>query len=127
VVCDPDAQVQHVVRLIFRKVEGLGTLHALLRYLVPHDIHLGGRLREGPDKGALEWRRPTRMTLQNLLKHPLSAGAYAQGRRQVDPRKQHPGRPSTGRVTHPRHTYQVPFKEQVPAYSTWAPCSTAPP
>ena len=31
---DPDEQVQHVVRLIFRKFDELGTLHALLRYLV---------------------------------------------------------------------------------------------
>ena len=88
VVYDPDAQVQHVVRLIFRKFEELGTLHALLRYLVQHDIQLGVRLREGPVKGPLEWRRPNRMTLQNMLKHPLYAGAYAYGRRQVDPRQE---------------------------------------
>src|SRR5499426_2965598 len=74
VVDDPDAQVQSVVRLIFRKFEELGTRHALLRSLVRHDIHLGVRLREGPAKGTLEWRRPHRMTLQNMLKHPLYAG-----------------------------------------------------
>src|SRR5713226_3612456 len=34
VTFDPDEQVQHVVRLIFRKFEELGTMHALLRYLV---------------------------------------------------------------------------------------------
>jgi DNA invertase Pin-like site-specific DNA recombinase len=107
VVYDPDAQVQHVVRLIFRKFDDLGTLHALLRSLVQHDIQLGVRLREGPAKGTLEWRRPNRMTLQNMLKHPIYAGAYAYGRRQVDPRKQPPGRPSTGRVTRPHHTSQV--------------------
>jgi DNA invertase Pin-like site-specific DNA recombinase len=120
VVYDPDAQVQHVVRLIFRKFDELGTLHALLRYLVHHNIQLGVRLREGPAKGTLEWRRPNRMTLQNLLKHPIYAGAYAYGRRQVDPRKQHPGRPSTGRVTRLRQDYHVLLKEHVPAYITWA-------
>ena len=120
VVYDPDEQVQHVVRLIFRKFDELGTLHALLRYLVQHDIQLGVRRREGPAKGTLEWRRPNRMTLQNLLKHPLYAGAYAYGRRQVDPRKKQPGRPSTGRVTRPRQAYHVLLKEHVPAYITWA-------
>jgi DNA invertase Pin-like site-specific DNA recombinase len=117
---DPDEQVQSVVQLIFRKFEDLGTLHALLRYLVQHDILLGVRLREGPAKGTLEWRRPNRMTRQNMLKHPIYAGAYAYGRRQVDPRKQQAGRPSTGRVTRPRDTYHVLLKEQVPAYITWA-------
>jgi hypothetical protein len=107
VVHDPDAQGQHGGRLSFRKVDELGTLHALWRYLVQHDIQLGVRLREGPAKGTLEWRRPNRMTLQNMLKHPLDAGAYAYGRRQVDPRKKQPGRPSTGRVTRPRPPYPV--------------------
>jgi DNA invertase Pin-like site-specific DNA recombinase len=117
---DPDAQVQHVVRLIFRKFDELGTLHALLRYLRQHNITVGVRLREGPAKGTLEWRRPNRMTLQNMLKHPLYAGTYAYGRRQVDPRKKQPGRPSTGRVMRPRHAYHAFLKEHVPAYITWA-------
>ncbi len=93
VTFDPDEQVQHVVKLLFRKFDELGTLHAVLRYLTQHDIQLGVRVREGPAKGELEWRRSNRMTLQNLLKNPLYAGAYAYGRRQVDPRKQQPGRP----------------------------------
>jgi hypothetical protein len=40
-----------------------------------------------------------------MLKHPMYAGAYAYGRRQVDARKKQPGRPSTGRVTRPRPAY----------------------
>src|SRR3989442_13621022 len=120
VVYDPDAQVQHVVRPILRTCEELGTLHALLRSLVQHDMQRGVRLREGPVKGPLEWRRPNRMTLQNMLQHPRSAGASASGRRQVDPRKKPPGRPRTGRVTRPRYAYHAFRKEPVPASSTWA-------
>ena len=75
VVYDPDAQGQHVVRLICRTFEELGTRHALWRSRVQHDIHRGVRLREGPVKGPLAWRRPHRMPWQNLLKPPLSAGA----------------------------------------------------
>jgi hypothetical protein len=59
------------------------------------------------------------MTLQNLLKHPIYPGAYAYGRWQVDPRKKHPGRPSTGRVTRPCDTYHVLLTERVPAHITW--------
>lgn len=120
IALDPDEQVQQVTRLIFRKFDELGTLHALLRYLVQQGIELGVRQREGPAKGTLEWRRPNRMTLQNLLKHPLYAGAYAYGRRQVDARKKHPGRPSTGRVTRGRQEYHVLLHDHVPAYITWA-------
>jgi DNA invertase Pin-like site-specific DNA recombinase len=118
--CDPDEQVQQVVRLIFRKFDDLGTLHALLRYLVHHKIELGVRLREGPAKGTLEWRRPNRMTLQNVLKHPMYAGAYVYGRRQVDARRKQPGRPSTGRVTQVRPDFHVLLPDHVPAYITWS-------
>jgi len=70
VALDPDEQVQAVVRLIFRQFEELGTLNAVLRYLTRHQIQLGVRLREGPNRGDLVWRRPNRPTLQNLLHHP---------------------------------------------------------
>jgi Recombinase/Recombinase zinc beta ribbon domain len=111
---DPDAQVQHVVWRVFRKFDELGTLHALLRYLMQHATQLGVRVREGPAKGILEWRRPNRMTLQNLLKNPLYAGAYAYGRRQVDPRRKQPGR-----LPRRRQDYHVLLQDHVPAYIPW--------
>lgn len=119
VVFDPDEEVQRVVRLIFRKFEELGTLHAVLAYLVEHAIKLGIRVREGEAKGELEWRRPNRMTLQNLLKHPIYAGAYSYGRRRVDPRKKKPARPSTGRTTTPPEKWHVFIKDRLPAYISW--------
>ncbi len=119
VVLDPDEQVQEVVRLIFRKFAELGTLNAVLCYLVKHRIQLGIRVREGPGKGELEWRRPNRMTLQNLLKNPIYAGAYAYGRRQVDPRTQQPGRPSTGRRVIDPDAWYVLLQDRCPAYISW--------
>lgn len=119
VTLDPDEQVQAVVRLVFRKFEELGTLHALLRYLDRHEIELGVRVREGEGKGELVWRRPNRMTLQNLLKNPTYAGAYSYGRRQVDPRKKQPGRPTTDRVVCAAQSYHVLLKDQLPAYISW--------
>jgi len=44
---DPDEQVQHVVRLILRKLDELGTFHALWRSLWQPNITVGVRLREG--------------------------------------------------------------------------------
>lgn len=113
---DPDEQVQAVVQLIFRKFEELGTLGSTLRYLAANDIRLGVRVREGPGKGELVWRRPNRMTLQNLLKHPLYAGAYVYGRRPIDPRRQQPGRPRTGRVVTTPEDWLVLLPDHVPAY-----------
>jgi DNA invertase Pin-like site-specific DNA recombinase len=119
VTFDPDEQVQHVVRLIFRKFDEFGTLNAVLQYLVRHDIQLGIRLRSGLGKGDLVWRRPSRMTLQNLLKNPIYAGAYAYGRRQVDRRKQQAGRRGTGRVVVAPSEWVVLLHDHLPAYITW--------
>jgi DNA invertase Pin-like site-specific DNA recombinase len=115
---DPDEQVQTVVRLVFAKFAELGTLHGVLHWLVDHDVQLGMRLRAGPDKGELVWRRPNRMTLQNILHSPVYAGIYAYGRRRVDPRRQLPGRPSTGRVVRAPDQWLVAIPGVLPAYIT---------
>jgi hypothetical protein len=59
------------------------------------------------------------MTLQNLLRNPIYAGAYAYGRRQVDPRRQRPGRPSTGRRVIEPAAWLVLLPDRLPAYITW--------
>jgi DNA invertase Pin-like site-specific DNA recombinase len=86
-VIDPDQQAQAVVRLIFDQFDRPGTLHGLLRYLVHHEIRLPVRPHAGANRGELEWRRPCRETLQNLLHHPIYAGAYRYRRRPTDSRR----------------------------------------
>ncbi len=120
IVLDPDEQVQDLVKLIFEKFEVLGTLNAVLRYLVTHDIQIGVRLISGPNKGELEWRRPNRTTLQNLLKNPSYAGAYAYGRSHSDPRKRKAGRPCSGHVVTQPEDWPVLIQDHHPAYISWA-------
>lgn len=116
---DPDEQAQRVVRLIFDVFEQQGSLHGLLRYLVTHDIRLPIRPHRGVNRGQLEWHRPSRMTLQNLLHHPIYAGAYRWGYRKVDPRKQQPGRRNTGRTLNAPEACEVLLKDRFPAYISW--------
>jgi DNA invertase Pin-like site-specific DNA recombinase len=119
VAIDPDQQVQSFVRLAFDKFDELGTLNALLRYLVRHDVHVPVRPISGADRGGLRWRRPNRQTLRNLLHNPLHAGAYTWGRRPVDPRAKVPGRPATGRKVAAAERCQVFLPGRCPAYITW--------
>ncbi|WP_226900764.1 recombinase family protein, partial [Nonomuraea phyllanthi] len=116
VVKDPDEQVQSVITLIFELFDELGTINAVLAYLVEHRIQLGIRLREGPDQGELVWRRPNRMTLTNILHNPIYAGIYTYGRSGVDHRRKVPGRPSTGRVVVPMEQWEVVLPDLLPAY-----------
>ena len=80
---------------------------------------MGIRLREGPAQGGLAWRRPTRATLQTLLKHPIYAGAYAYGRRRIDPQRKKPGQPHTGRVLAAHGEWDAFLPARVPASISW--------
>ena len=118
VIFDPDEQAQHAVRLVFGAFRRLGTLNSVLRYLVAQQVQLPVRVHSGPLKGELEWRRPTRETLQNMLHNPAYAGYYAYGRRQVEPRRKIPGRPDTGRVVKDASEWLVLLPGRLPAYIT---------
>ena len=118
VILDPDEQAQHVVRLVFGAFRRLGTLNSVLRYLVAQKVQLPVRVHSGPSKGELEWRRPARETLQNMLHNPAYAGYYAYGRRQVEPRRKIPGRPDTGRVVKDSSEWLVLLPGRMPAYIT---------
>ncbi len=119
VIKDPDEQAQAVIELVFEVFARRGTIHAVLRHLVEHAIELPHRLSSGPRKGELQWRRPNRVTLSNLLHNPAYAGAYAYGRRPTDPRRKIPGRPFTGRTVAPMAQWEVLLKDQWPAYLSW--------
>jgi DNA invertase Pin-like site-specific DNA recombinase len=115
---DPDEQAQAVVRLVFDQFDRQGSLHGLLRYLVRHGIRLPVRPHAGPNRGQLEWHRPCRETLLNLLHHPVYAGYYRHGHRALEPRRQVPGRPGTGRTIHAPDECPVLLEGRCPAYIT---------
>ena len=118
-VIDPDAQVQEVVGMVFDQFERLGSINALLRWMVSHDITLPVRPHFGSDRGELTWRRPNRVTLNNMLHHPIYAGAYRWGHREVDARKKIAGRPTTGRTLKNHEDCRVLIRDRFEAYIEW--------
>jgi DNA invertase Pin-like site-specific DNA recombinase len=116
---DEDEQARAVVRLVFDKFDELGTVGAVGRYLAAHDLRLGVRPHSGPNRGRLEWRPARSKTLTSMLRHPIYAGVYTHGRHPIDPRRQVPGRRSTGRTTPPPERWQVVLPGRLPAYITW--------
>jgi DNA invertase Pin-like site-specific DNA recombinase len=117
-VLDPDEQVQAVVRLVFEQFPRQGTVCALLRYLVQHQLRLPVRPHRGPERGQLQWHRPNRVTLQSMLHHPLYAGFYRWGHRCVDSRKKVPGRRGSGRTLRAPKDCLVLLSDHCPAYIT---------
>ena len=120
VAFDPDEQVQATIRLVFALFERLGSVCGVLRYLVDHGIRLPDRRRGAVGKGELEWRRPNRTTLVDMLHHPGYAGVYTYGRRAVLDARRQPGRPATGRRRgHDLGDGVVVLRDRNPAYISW--------
>jgi DNA invertase Pin-like site-specific DNA recombinase len=115
---DPDEQAQEVMRLIFDKFEELGTIYQLFHWLIRHDIQMPVRVKSGAKKEQLEWRRPSIVTLAQLLRHPIYAGAYTHGRRAKDATRSFDTH-SNYRPWVPMEEWQVLIKDQVPAYISW--------
>jgi DNA invertase Pin-like site-specific DNA recombinase len=113
---DPDEQVQAVVRLVFAKFAEIGTVQGVMRYLVEQGIEMGIRMRSGPLKGEIVWKRPARATITCMLHSPIYAGIYAYGRRRVDPMRQRPGHPGSGLRGHTEDEWLARIEGALPAY-----------
>ena len=116
VAFDPDEQAQATIRLVFDLFDRFKTVGKVMTYLVEHDIRMPVRLRGGPGKGELEWRRVNRPTLLNFFANPIYAGVYAYGVRAVEKRRQQPGRPGTGRRSPRAGEAEVFLHDRLPAY-----------
>ena len=116
---EPDAQARSVVELLFEKFEELGSIYALFHWLVRHDIQMPIRARSGALKGQIEWRRPSIASLAQTLHHPIYAGAYTYGRRQVDPKKQFAKSGRSYRPWAAMEEWKVLIRNHLPAYITW--------
>jgi hypothetical protein len=82
----------------------------VLQSLVAQEIRLPCRVISGLAKGELEWHRPNRATLSEMLHSPLYAGAYAYGRRP---------RPQRCRAGRALTETPVLIKGRLPAYISW--------
>ena len=112
---DPDEQVRSFVDLVFEQFERIGSASGLLRWIVGRALLVPVRADCGPDKGRLEWRRPSSATLRNMLVHPMYAGAYVYGRSFQARAKPRRGRPR--RL--PPDQWQVLLRDRYPAYISW--------
>jgi len=116
---DPDEQVREVIRLIFDKYDELGTAWGVFHYLIRNNIRLGFRPYHGPNRGNLEWRRPVLLTVFQILRHPIYAGAYTYGRRPHQRIRTAAGERTTAGNWVPMEQWKVLKRDCLPAYITW--------
>jgi DNA invertase Pin-like site-specific DNA recombinase len=116
---DPDEQVREVIRLVFDKYDEIGSAWGVFHYLVRNNIRLGIRPFHGPNRGNLEWRRPTMLSVHQVLRHPMYAGAYAFGRRPHQRIRTAAGEHTRAGNWVPMERWKVLKLDCLPAYIPW--------
>ncbi len=119
VALDPDEQVRDVIRLVFDKYDEIGSAWGVFHYLVRNNIRLGIRPFHGPNRSNLEWRRPTMVSVRQILVHPMYAGAYAFGRRPHERVRTDAGKRTRPGKWVPMERWKVLKHDCLPAYITW--------
>jgi DNA invertase Pin-like site-specific DNA recombinase len=109
---DPDESARHAMQTFFRRFETVGSAHSLFHHLHQHQILLPFR----DATGRLDWRLPALSTVNQLIKHPLYAGAYGYCRTK---RYGKFLRESKGKKHLPPEEWKVLIKDRFPAYITW--------
>jgi DNA invertase Pin-like site-specific DNA recombinase len=119
VVQDPDDQVRHVIELVLRLFEELGSCQKVLRYLRDENVLLPRHQTSGLHKGELIWKLPSEAAIYDIICNPAYAGAFAYGRTQGDPTRRKPGQPASGRVHKPMENWIHLQLGVYPAYISW--------
>jgi hypothetical protein len=115
VILDPDAQIQHTIRLLFATFKRIESAWGTVRYFRNQGVLFPRRVRTGPHKGEVHWAPLLHNTMLRVLRNPRYAGAFCYGR--------------THSRTHPDgslHLEKIPqeqwpflLREAHPGYITW--------
>jgi len=80
VILNPDAQIQHAVRLLFATFKRTGSACATVRYFRDQGLLFPRRVHIGPHAGEIHWMPLQHNAVLKALRNPRYAGAFCFGR-----------------------------------------------
>lgn len=112
---DPDHGIQQALRLVFSKMEELGSVRQVYLWFRQQGQRVPVRMREGQTV----WKVPGYSTVNNVLSNPFHAGAYVFGRRQMRTRVVDGRARKTMGPRRRQRDWAVLIREHHPGYITW--------
>jgi DNA invertase Pin-like site-specific DNA recombinase len=113
---DPDLRVQQALELVFHKMTELGSIRQVLLWFRQQNLSLPV-LAIGEEQAI--WKPPVYRCLWTILTHPLYAGAYAYGRREVRIQIVEGRARKSQRRRKPRSGWAVLIRDHHPGYISW--------
>lgn len=112
----PDDEIRSAIELVFRRFAELGTVHRVQCSLAEEGLRVPVTCGRGSQ---IEWRLPREGYVRGLLSHPLYAGAYVYGRRQVEEVLDASHRPRKQVRQRPRAKWHVLIRDHHEGYIAW--------
>lgn len=117
VVLVPNQEAQNIIRLVFSQFERLGSARAVMLWLRDQHLQMPHCSFFGPDKGKIEWVKPSYPVIYRMLKHPAYAGAYTYGKKEST---RLPGDGRKAKIRNlPREKWGVLIQDAFPGYISW--------
>jgi DNA invertase Pin-like site-specific DNA recombinase len=113
---EPDQRIQQALRLVFQKMEELGSARQVFLWFRQQQLSVPVR---APD-GKLIWKPPRYSTVMYILSNPFYAGAYSFGRTQIRTRVvDGRARKTRGYRRRDQQQWRVLIRDHHPSYITW--------
>jgi len=115
---DPDERISDTIRLVFRKFRELGSARQVLLWAKQVELQLPV-MRQGPAGHRIEWRSPAYHSVNEMLHHPMYAGAYVFGRTGQRTRVVEGRARITSGHSKPMASWNVLIRDHHPGYIEW--------
>ena len=118
-VPDPDREVRHIVRLLFKTFRQTGSAYGVVHKFSKDGLRFPKRSYGGAWDGKLIWGRLTDNRVLSALKNPAYAGAYVYGRFQSQKEIAPDGTFRSRTIRAPMSSWIVTIKNHHEAYISW--------
>ncbi len=119
IIFDQDAQVCHIIQLLFSVFKEKKTAYAVVQYFGSNNILFPKRAYGGRWKGKLIWGRLIHARALSILKHPFYAGVYTFGRYKTVKKINQHGEIISTTKRQPMDQWPVLIKDHHPQYITY--------
>lgn len=112
---DPDQRIQQALKLVFQKMEELGSARQVFLWFRQEQLSVPARTPDGKSI----WKMPRYSTVMYILSNPFYAGAYAFGRTQMRTRVVEGRARKTRGYRRQQQQWPVLIRDHHPGYITW--------